>query len=344
MNKILLFFTLLSTTLFGQVPSNDCANAPTIINNCGTSFSVSQSQMSFATADAGCAAGGTCPIVYVNGTGYSNFDCDATTSPAGAGGDDWDGSVENSLFWQFTPTQSCTYNITIIASNCCCKDKGPSNAAQFQIYRISANLPGGTINQYYGGNSGFVGTITTAITTVANQPVLIAVDGVNGSDCDISVSISPQASCTGCNILPIELLNFNVIQNKDFNNIKWSCATEINNNYFILERSLDGINFYDLIKLNGAGNSVNTTNYSYNDFTFEHTINYYRLKQVDFNGEFKYFNIVSIDNSLNNTELTVVKRINTLGQDVDDDYEGIYIEIYNNGTVKRKCCAIIKQQ
>ena len=187
---IIIFISLIT---LAQAPSNDCAESPLIISSCGTNFTVTQTQMSNATADSGCQAGGSCPITYVNGVGYEDLDCD--------GDDDWTGTIENSLFWSFTTTQSCTYTVSVSATNCCCREKGSTNAAQVQIYNTTATLPGGDILGNIAGDNSFTGTITFNISVTAGNPILIALDGLEGSDCDIAVSVQPSTGCTGCTLL-----------------------------------------------------------------------------------------------------------------------------------------------
>ena len=94
--------------------------------------------------------------------------------------------------------------------------------------------------------------------------------------------------------LPIELLGF-VAKLKDENVLlNWETATEINNDYFVLEKSADGINFIEFTQQPGAGNSHTIRNYSFIDKNPFNGVSYYRLKQVDFNGKFSYSEIESV--------------------------------------------------
>ena len=279
------------------VPANDCANHPLLISRCSQNFSITQAQMAAATADAACTAGGSCQIV---AGVYTNFDCDNTVVPGGASGDDWSGSVENSLFWTFTPTTSCSYNISITATNCCCKTSGASDALQYYVYRTSDRLPTGTILQYYGGNTGFVGTQTLNIISTAYQPILIAIDGFNDSDCDVAVQITAGAGCN-CSIapLPIELLSFYAKkQNKDVK-ISWTTVSEVNNSHFNLMRLNEKTsNWEKIAKLNGKGNSNALQYYNFVDTDVEAKTYYYQLEQVNFDGNISRSKIISINNTL----------------------------------------------
>ena len=99
------------------------------------------------------------------------------------------------------------------------------------------------------------------------------------------------------NPLPIELLSFTAKPNGNSDVLaEWVTATEINNDYFELEHSLDGITFNSKGVVNGAGNSTSVLNYSLIDnVALSNDISYYRLKQVDFNGKFSYSDIVAVD-------------------------------------------------
>lgn len=135
--------------------------------------------------------------------------------------------------------------------------------------------------------------------------------------------------------LPIELIYFNGVENNSNNLLYWATSSEKDNDYFTLERSTDGESWEMISNTTGSGNSQEEINYSYTDKTYKRgKINYYRLSQTDFDGEKEYFNIVAIDNSLNQKK--VVKIINSMGQEVDTFYSnGVYTIIYDDGSVVR---------
>lgn len=90
------------------------------------------------------------------------------------------------------------------------------------------------------------------------------------------------------NPLPVELIRFDVIRQSDKVRLQWTTATEINNDYFTVERSADGLQFSELSVIDGAGNSVTPIDYEFDDVHPLKGINYYRLKQTDFDGNFSY--------------------------------------------------------
>lgn len=94
--------------------------------------------------------------------------------------------------------------------------------------------------------------------------------------------------------LPIELLSFTGEYTSKGNLLKWVTATEINNNYFTVERSIDGKNFKSIGQVKGAGNSSRDISYNYLDVWAPEGINYYRLRQNDFDDNFTYSNIIAL--------------------------------------------------
>ncbi|MCZ8356870.1 MAG: T9SS type A sorting domain-containing protein [Microcystis sp. LE19-388.1G] len=95
--------------------------------------------------------------------------------------------------------------------------------------------------------------------------------------------------------LPIELLEFKAKLGKEGVEISWITATEINNDFFTVEKSNSGFDFYSLTKIAGAGNSTQQLKYSVTDISPFQGVNYYRLKQTDYDGKFDYSRVISVD-------------------------------------------------
>lgn len=98
----------------------------------------------------------------------------------------------------------------------------------------------------------------------------------------------------GIHSLPIELLSFNAKVNNNTVLTKWTTSVEIDNDYFTLERSADALNFSEVAKIRGAGNSTQQIDYEWLDEQPLPGTSYYRLKQTDFDGQFSYSNIISV--------------------------------------------------
>ncbi|HTB05887.1 MAG TPA: T9SS type A sorting domain-containing protein [Bacteroidia bacterium] len=97
--------------------------------------------------------------------------------------------------------------------------------------------------------------------------------------------------------LPIKLLSFNAVYGNTENivNVNWITASEINNKLFTVQRSIDGVTYDDITTVPGAGNSNQTLNYAAIDPNPIPGIDYYRLKQTDYDGTFSYSDVVPVN-------------------------------------------------
>ncbi len=99
------------------------------------------------------------------------------------------------------------------------------------------------------------------------------------------------------NPLPIELLSFDAVYNGTAVDLTWVTATEINNNYFTIERSTNGVDFKEIANVPSKGlngNSTTTLNYYEVDPDVTSGVYYYRLKQTDFDGTFTYSQVEQV--------------------------------------------------
>lgn len=135
--------------------------------------------------------------------------------------------------------------------------------------------------------------------------------------------------------LPIELVYF--VSNLNVNNqvnIGWQTATESNNDFFVVERSANGIDFIAITEIKSqseSGNSLQTLNYEMTDFNTLTGTSYYRLKQVDFNGHFTYSNIESIEGNASEKIKIVpnpVDKVCTIEFETENSVK--QVEIYNS--------------
>jgi len=148
-----------------------------------------------------------------------------------------------------------------------------------------------------------------------------------------TISVTEPAST-----LPIELTYFIITPNDEKKvELNWQTTSEINNDFFTIERSKNGTDWEERIQIDGAGNSSSSLNYSAIDSHPSLGISYYRLMQTDFNGQFEYADIRSVNierqesskieiypNPVNNqikiyansTELEDIAIYNTIGQNV----------------------------
>ena len=97
------------------------------------------------------------------------------------------------------------------------------------------------------------------------------------------------------NPLPVNLVSFegNIVNNAT--HLKWVTSNETLNKSFTIERSNDGKNYQSIGSVNGKGTTTNLSNYTYTDQAPTEGTNYYRLKQYDWKGNYKYSNIITVN-------------------------------------------------
>jgi hypothetical protein len=107
-------------------------------------------------------------------------------------------------------------------------------------------------------------------------------------------------------LLPIELADFSAAVSADQTvALQWTTLTELNNDYFTLERSADGIVWEVLKTVAGAGNSQEALTYYEEDSYPLKGISYYRLKQTDVDGQYSYSTIRAVEITPQNKPLLV---------------------------------------
>ncbi len=115
--------------------------------------------------------------------------------------------------------------------------------------------------------------------------LMISYTGGDGNDVTLT-SLSP---------LPIELIAFNAKAFESNVRIEWTTATETDNDFFTIERSQDGRTFEKIATITGNGNTTEISKYYTMDNNPHNGLNYYRLKQTDFDGQFSYSNIKTVE-------------------------------------------------
>jgi hypothetical protein len=128
----------------------------------------------------------------------------------------------------------------------------------------------------------------------------------------------PAFDCDG---LPVTLVSFTAKTSNHNCVLHWTTATELNNDYFSIEKSTDGKNFTEAGRMNGAGNSTSFKYYTFTDANPLSTrISYYRLRQVDYNGADAVSKTLPVSFSGNDLEI-----VNTIS-----DFENSSIRVFVN--------------
>ncbi len=165
-----------------------------------------------------------------------------------------------------------------------------------------------------------VGTCNLASTV--NQVIRNAMSGFSG--------FSVEQSTT---TLPVELISFTGEKANKNHFLKWNTASEINNQWFVLEQSGNGFDFIEIYRTPGQVNSNSSIAY---DFLFRYPdpgLNYYRLRQINTDGTSAYSDIVILDNT---SDLITLNNLypNPTNGDIQFDLtsgesESFSIEIYD---------------
>jgi Secretion system C-terminal sorting domain len=177
----------------------------------------------------------------------------------------------------------------------------------------------------------YAATISGPTINVGNNTVSFVVD----ADVLNKKKFTLATTDEGVSPLPIALLNFEVKANNNTVDLVWTTLTEINNDYFTIEKSTNLIDWSMVSEMKGAGNSNKSINYKTSDLNPFMGISYYRLKQTDFDGKYSYSDIKKIsfnsDNKIvlypnifnnqftiegNNIESREINIFNLIGQDV----------------------------
>jgi len=129
--------------------------------------------------------------------------------------------------------------------------------------------------------------------------------------------------------LPVELTEFNGENIDEYNSIYWVTASELNCDFYKVYRSTDNKNWQLVTTTPGSGTTVYMNEYEIIDRKFSNSINYYKLHQVDYNGETTVYGPIAINNI---TSTEIVKVLNILGQEVPFDTKGLVLEVYADGS------------
>ncbi|MEM6806341.1 MAG: T9SS type A sorting domain-containing protein [Bacteroidota bacterium] len=176
-------------------------------------------------------------------------------------------------------------------------------------------------------------------TYFANYELKVYTDPLGNSCAAKSETFSFQENCL--TIFPVEWLDFQAIEENGKVELNWLTATELNNAGFEIEVSADAQLFKKVGWVRGFGNSAEVKSYSFSVNDLNPGKNYFRLKQIDFDGAFEYSKVIEASlsqglaynlNIYPNPARSLVNFELELGKDVEE----ILLDIYNNTGQKVK--------
>lgn len=203
-----------------------------------------------------------------------------------------------------TVPSGCTMTVNATMSN---RAGGCSSSGADAGDNLKVDILGGSKPVQTGASNA---TITDSYTLVG--PGTIRVSGAANRADEIITYTSSSTVCVNCtSSLPVELLRFNVTKADNYVICTWETASELNCDYFILERSSDGMNFEPYGQMDGAGTSAQVHTYTlYDSSPITDGVSYYRLAQYDFDGTINYSEIRSINFSAS-PNVTVIPNPST---------------------------------
>ena len=175
--------------------------------------------------------------------------------------------------WSFVSDNgdgTCTYDISIIVDS----GNGASGTATFSIGGSTVH----TENNCTCNPTTITFPVTVTCGSTINIDVVYDAPG-NGNDCTGS---------TGDFTLPVEWLKMSLKRIGDDNQIEWSTQNEVNSEKFIVQHSFDGKTFRNLSEVSSFGNTDVINYYSYSHYYPLNRSCYYRVKQVDYDGNFSF--------------------------------------------------------
>ncbi|MCB9234410.1 MAG: T9SS type A sorting domain-containing protein [Bacteroidia bacterium] len=185
--------------------------------------------------------------------------------------------------YSFFGSATCTGNPVFHDFYVQLSDLGIGPAQQFRISIGTTNAGGTALN---GGAADFAGVNDMIFRN--QDDLFIAL--INGQTPATPGDLGP-----GSHGFPVELVQFEAVAAKSEVKLTWVTASELNNDYFTVERSLDGIDFQPVIQVDGAGTSLSVRSYETVDHAPFNGISYYRLRQTDFDGKFTFSSLVEVN-------------------------------------------------
>lgn len=160
-------------------------------------------------------------------------------------------------------------------------------------------------------NGFYIPDVTPATPHIADVSIKVPITDTYGTDFTITGNFNTTGfSGFGVGVpsapLPITMLYFNGYKKDDYGILEWKTTSEFNNKGFEIEKSYDGISFFKIGFVNGAGTSSTEQTYTFTDNTKLIKVQHYRLKQVDINAKITYSNVVSLKSDNVNTDLISV--------------------------------------
>lgn len=266
MNTNFLSLYLILFTICNSLTAQVCANAvnaPTTINGVSITGSGSGSVSTYPSAFTSCITPVTTPAnsLYLGSAGTFSYTYTFSTPV-------------NNLVIAITATGQMSDENFIITTN------GAGTPIINDLQSCFTSIVGNQILSGAGAGGDGGGGVFEINNSTSYTSVTITGNGGNAGAlfalCEASVVVSS---------LPVTWLSFDVLELKKQAKLLWSTASELNSTYYLIQRSVDGIHFDNIGKVDGAGNSSTLKSYNFVDLRPFNGDNYYRIEQFDVDGQ-----------------------------------------------------------
>tara|TARA_R110001632_G_scaffold70241_2_gene163702 strand:+ start:84 stop:845 length:762 start_codon:yes stop_codon:yes gene_type:complete len=237
------------------------------------------------------------------------------------------------LILGMTSKANCPTSVEIVGSSIVFTySGGVPNYSDIKKVRYYTSVAGGT--SYTSSTAATVATANTitvpkppavTVTTTITEIMLRVPNSNNNNNGYVWGNV-----CTFNLVLPVDLTYFKAERVDNRIELEWQTASEYINDYFELQASIDGKDFETINFVTGKGTTNSKTTYKRTLIDSEYI--FFRLKQVDYDGQFEIHPVVKVSKDLRGNLLKTV-RLNALG--VESAYGNIIVEIYTDSTVKK---------
>ncbi|MBN2681182.1 MAG: T9SS type A sorting domain-containing protein [Bacteroidales bacterium] len=147
----------------------------------------------------------------------------------------------------------------------------------------------------------------TFITNAANEKLTLMSTPANNMVIGVPLITGTEERFEGGS-LPVVLSKFAYENHQDYVLLEWTTSSEINNDFFEVQKSINGSDFDVMATIPGAGNSNEIIEYEWEDLLPYNGTVYYRLKQVDYDGQFEYSKLIAV--TRNSSSIDCIVKVN----------------------------------
>ncbi|MBK8623908.1 MAG: T9SS type A sorting domain-containing protein [Saprospiraceae bacterium] len=278
----LVFFLLLVSLCFSQsVWTNPITDANPSLSN---PFTLGQ------TVDPNITVSGIGRGIGITGNAGSNrYNANSWNTPSF--------DADAYFYFTLTPNSGSSLNLISFVYTGQASGTGPTS------FQFSSSIDG--FSSSIGSPNGAGTTIDLSGTSFQNitSEITFRIYGWGASSAAGTFSINDFTFNGTTTSLPVEFSHIKVTKKNKSNTIFFSTASEINNDFFTIERSFNGFDFEPVGTLKGGGNTTSTQNYFFEDQNVPSGVLYYRIKQTDFDGRFDYSDVVKVNGNTNKIDV-----------------------------------------